>query len=67
MEEEWTDVTDGALIKTTEQKGKEPKVEQSWDTGVNNALCLQFHPLEKYCVPALQQLNKQINKKTATK
>lgn len=29
MEEEWTDVTDGALIKTTEQKGKEPKAEQS--------------------------------------
>lgn len=62
MEEEWTHVTDGALIKMTQLTGEQAKAEQCWDSGVNGALCLESHPLEKYCGPAPQQELRQKTK-----
>lgn len=50
MEEEWTDVTDGALIKTAEQRGKEPKAEKS-----QSAFNFTHWKKKKYCGPALEQ------------
>lgn len=55
MEEEWSQVTDGALIKMTDLKREQAKAEQCWDCGMNGARCLEFHLLDKYCSRSLQQ------------
>lgn len=62
MEEEWTDVTDGALVKTTEQKGKEPKAEQSWDYWSEQCTLPSISPTGRILRSCTTTITKQTNK-----